>query len=41
MKYLKKFEEKALYESYINGDSVLPNVSYILDTDGVYFIIHL
>ena len=37
MKYLKKFEQKALYESYINNSPILPNVSYIVDTDGVFY----
>jgi hypothetical protein len=37
MKYLKKFEQKALYDSYINNDPVLPNVSYILDTNEVFY----
>ena len=37
MKHLKKFEEKALYESYINNSPVLPNVSYTLDTGEVFY----
>jgi len=38
MKYLKKFEEKALYDSYINGNEViLPNVSYTVDTNEVFY----
>ena len=37
MKYLKKFEEKALYESYISNSPILPNVSYTLDTNEVFY----
>ena len=37
MKYLKKFEQKALYESYINNSPILPNVSYALDTKEVFY----
>jgi hypothetical protein len=37
MKHIKFFEEKALYDSYINGDSVLPNVSYTVDTNEVFY----
>jgi hypothetical protein len=37
MEYIKYFEQKALYESYINGKPTLPNVSYTLDTDEVFY----
>ena len=37
MNYLKKFEQKALYESYINNSPILPNVSYTVDTDEVFY----
>ena len=38
MKYLKYFEEASAYEAYKNGsDYVLPNVSYVVKTEGVSF----
>jgi hypothetical protein len=37
MKYLKKFEEKALYESYISNSPILPNVSYVEEDNIVYY----
>lgn len=38
MKYIKYFEEKALYESYINSDeAILPNVSYIEGEDNMSY----
>ena len=37
MKYIKYFEQKALYDNYISNDSVLPNVSYTLDTNEVFY----
>ena len=40
MKHIKYFEEKALYESYINNSPILPNVSYVGDEDKVYYLIN-
>ena len=38
MKYLKKFGTHTEYETYINGSNkVLPNVSYAVDNNGVYY----
>ena len=38
MKYLKYFEKVSAYESYKNGsDYILPNVSYVVGTEGVYY----
>ena len=37
MKYLKKFEEKALYESYISDSPILPNVSYIEGVNEMFY----
>lgn len=38
MKYLKKFGTHTEYETYINGSNkVLPNVSYVVDNNGVYY----
>ena len=38
MKYLKKFGTHTEYEAYINGSNkVLPNVSYVVDNNGVYY----
>lgn len=37
MGHIKYFEQKALYESYINSNPTLPNVSYTLDTDEVFY----
>jgi hypothetical protein len=37
MKHIKLFESKAIYDSYINGNPDLPNVSYIIDINGVFY----
>lgn len=38
MKYLKYFEQASAYETYKNGsDYILPNVSYIVETEDVAF----
>ena len=37
MKHIKYFEEKALYDNYISNDPILPNVSYTLDTNQVFY----
>lgn len=38
MKYLKYFEQASAYEAYKNGsDYVLPNVSYVVETEGVSY----
>ena len=37
MKHLKKFEQKALYESYISNSPTLPNVSYVEEDNIVYY----
>lgn len=37
MKYLKKFEDKDLYESYISNSPILPNVSYTVDINKVFY----
>ena len=38
MKYLKKFENNSSYEEYIlSEDSILPNVSYTVDTNEVFY----
>ena len=38
MKYLKYFEQTSAYEAYKNGDDyILPNVSYIVETDKVNY----
>ena len=37
MKYLKRFKIHSVYEEYINGKAVLPNVSYTEDTLKVYY----
>ena len=37
MKHIKYFEQKALYESYINNNPTLPNVSYTVDTNEVFY----
>ena len=38
MKHIKYFEEKAIYDSYINGDDpILPNVSYVGDVNEVFY----
>jgi hypothetical protein len=38
MKYLKYFEQASAYEAYKNGsDYVLPNVSYVVESDSVDF----
>ena len=37
MKYLKLFKIHSDYEEYINGEALLPNVSYTEDTLKVYF----
>ena len=37
MKYLKLFQTYSDYEEYINGEAVLPNVSYTEDTLKVYY----
>lgn len=37
MKYLKRFNTENGYESYISDDPFLPNVSYSVETDNVYF----
>ena len=38
MKHIKYFEEKAIYDSYINGnEAILPNVSYTVDTNEVFY----
>ena len=37
MKYLKLFKIHSDYEEYINGEAVLPNVSYTEDERGIYY----
>lgn len=38
MKHIKHFEQKAIYDSYIeSNESILPNVSYTVDTDEVFY----
>ena len=37
MKYLKLFKIHSDYEEYINGEAVLPNVSYCEDERGIYY----
>ena len=37
MKHIKFFEQKALYESYISNSPKLPNVSYTVDTNQVFY----
>lgn len=38
MKYLKYFQENSEYTWYKNGsDYVLPNVSYVVSTNGIYY----
>jgi hypothetical protein len=37
MKHIKFFEEKAIYESYINNSPTLPNVSFAEDTNQVFY----
>ena len=38
MKYLKYFEQASAYEAYKNGsDFVTPNVSYVVETEDVYY----
>ena len=35
--YIKEFDTDSEYQSYIAGDPVLPNVSYIVETNSVYY----
>ena len=37
MKYLKRFKTHSNYEEYINGEAVLPNVSYCEDERGMHY----
>ena len=37
MKYLKLFDTHSEYETYINGDPVLPNVSYCKDAEDCHY----
>lgn len=37
MKYLKRFQTNAQYTEYMEGDTILPNVSSIVETESVEF----
>lgn len=40
MKYLKKFDNNSEYDDYINeknGEVFLPNISYVVESNGVYY----